>query len=118
MMRAILWKVVGPEKCVLKKKKNIHEFIFPLAIFTDHPKNGFHSGSKENDTNTIPMPLEALDLKLKANHEYESEKYSNAIDIYNQALSICTHPILLSNRAAALIKRNWNGDVYSALLDR
>ena len=64
------------------------------------------------------MPLEALDLKLKANHEYESEKYSNAIDIYNQALSICTHPILLSNRAAALIKRNWNGDVYSALLDR
>ena len=116
MMRAILWKVVGPEKCVLKKKKNIHEFIFPL--FTDHPKNGFHSGSKENDTYTIPMPLEALDLKLKANHEYESEKYSNAIDIYNQALSICTHPILLSNRAAALIKRNWNGDVYSALLDR
>ena len=103
-------------KVCSKEEKNIHEFIFPL--FTDHPKNGFHSGSKENDTNTIPMPLEALDLKLKANHEYESEKYSNAIDIYNQALLICTHPILLSNRAAALIKRNWNGDVYSALLDR
>ena len=90
--------------------------FFP--IFTDHPKNGFHSGSKANDINTTSMPPEALDLKLKANHEYESEKYSNAIDIYNQALSICIHPILLSNRAAALIKRNWNGDVYSALLDR
>ena len=32
-------------------------------------------------------------------------------------LAICLHPILLSNRAAAFIKRNWNGDVYSALLD-
>ena len=100
-------------KVCSKEEKKFHKFFF---LFTDHPKDGFHSGSKENDT--IPMPLEALDLKLKANHEYESEKYSNAIDIYNQALSICTHPILLSNRAAALIKRNWNGDVYSALLDR
>ena len=32
-------------------------------------------------------------------------------------LAIYLHPILLSNRAAAFIKRNWNGDVYSALLD-
>ena len=35
------------------------------------------------------MSPEVLELKLQANHEYEMEKYSNAIDIYNKALGNC-----------------------------
>ena len=71
---------------------------------------------KENGF-TDNLPKEALALKLEANAEYEAEHFSNAIDIYNRAISICFHPILLGNRAAAFLKRNWNGDVYSALID-
>ena len=88
-----------------------YEIFTKMYYFSDQPKNGFHPKSSNN------MPADALELKLQANHEYEMEKYSNAIEIYNKALAVCLHPILLSNRAAAYIKRNWNGDIYSALLD-
>ena len=63
------------------------------------------------------MSSELLDLKTDANAEYDAERYSNAIEIYNKAIMISSHPILLGNRAAAYLKRNWNGDIYSALLD-
>merc|ERR1712018_722681 len=49
--------------------------------------------------------------------EYEADRHTNAINLYNQALAIQMHPILLGNRAAAYLKRMWNGDIYSALLD-
>lgn len=82
--------------------------------FSDRPKNGFHAVDKQGSSE---MPQEALDLKVEGNNQYNAEHYARAVDIYNQALAICNHPILLLNRAAAFIKRNWNGDIYSALLD-
>ena len=63
------------------------------------------------------MSNEALELKQQANAEYEADRYSNAIEIYNRALMFSYHPVLLGNRAQAFLKRNWNGDVYSALID-
>jgi len=75
-------------------------------------KNGFHKKSKIDD-----LSPQALQLKMQANQEYEADRYSNAINLYNQALDAQVHPILLGNRAAAFLKRMWNGDIYSALLD-
>lgn len=57
-------------------------------------------------------------LKKLANDCFEREQYSQAIFIYNQALSRSPNmPILLANRAAAYMKRKWDGDVYAALCD-
>ena len=65
-------------------------------------RNGFH-GPKISQT-TSQLPIEALDLKNLGNTEYEAERFSNAIEIYNRALVLCYHPILLGNRAAAFLK--------------
>ena len=75
-------------------------------------KNGFHKKSMTDD-----LKPGVLQLKMQANQEYEAERYSNAVNLYNQALAAQVHPILLGNRAAAYLKRMWNGDIYSALLD-
>lgn len=57
-------------------------------------------------------------LKKHANDCFEREQYSQAIYLYNQALSRCPNmPILLANRAAAYMKRKWDGDLYAALSD-
>ncbi|CAH8646419.1 unnamed protein product [Heterobilharzia americana] len=48
----------------------------------------------------------------------EAKAYAAAVHKYNQLIEeypFC--PQLYTGRAAALMKRNWNGDVYNALLD-
>ena len=87
-------------------------FIFILA---EPRRNGFHG--PDSSTACQQLPNQALELKNLGNTEYEAERYSNAIEIYNRALVLCYHPTLLGNRAAAFLKRNWNGDIYSALID-
>ena len=56
---------------------------------------------------------------MDANKEFEDKNYSTAVSLYNQALVHhgSGHPILLGNRAAALMKRAWDGDTYAALRD-
>ena len=70
-------------------------------------------------TNHAPPPPAlspaAEELKREANAYFESEQYSQAVDLYNLALIKHHHPILLANRAAALMRRAWDGDVYAAL---
>ena len=70
-------------------------------------------------TNHAPPPTAlspaAEELKREANAYFESEQYSQAVDLYNLALIKHHHPILLANRAAALMRRAWDGDVYAAL---
>ena len=60
------------------------------------------SKSKEGE-----MSTDVMDMKLKANRLYESKLFNQAIELYNSALVRNYHPILLANRAAALMKRNW-----------
>ena len=57
-------------------------------------------------------PPEALNchaaaLKEEANTLYNDRMYSEAIQVYNLAILQCRHPVLLSNRAAASLKRSW-----------
>ena len=88
---------------------------FYYCILAEPRRNGFHGPG--SSTTSQQLPSQALELKNLGNTEYEAERYSNAIEIYNTALVLCYHPTLLGNRAAAFLKRNWNGDIYSALID-
>ncbi|KAH9500217.1 WD and tetratricopeptide repeats containing protein [Bulinus truncatus] len=57
-------------------------------------------------------------LKKHANTLFEREEYKRAIDVYNQAIARCnTSAVLYGNRAAAYLKRKWDGDLYAALRD-
>jgi len=64
-----------------------------------------------------PLSPAAEEIKQEANAYFENEKYSRAVELYNLALLKHHHPILLANRAAALMRRAWDGDVYAALRD-
>ena len=49
---------------------------------------------------------------------FEEGNYYEAIRFYNKAIDeISNSPILYGNRAAALMKRNWDGDMYAAIRD-
>lgn len=57
-------------------------------------------------------------IKKKANSYFEKEHYSKAIYLYNQAITRAPNSsVLYGNRAAAYMKRKWDGDLYSALRD-
>ncbi|GLG95424.1 Protein will die slowly, partial [Gryllus bimaculatus] len=79
----------------------------------------FQTASSNSDTNkmkALPKKVEAL--KLRANDEFEKQHYTLAISMYNRAISMCpSHAILYGNRAAAYMKRSWDGDVYAAMRD-
>jgi len=68
------------------------------------------------------MPPQTESLKISANGQFEAGDYLRAVGLYNRAVaSLPTkHPaqaVLAANRAAALMKRGWDGDTYAALRD-
>lgn len=68
------------------------------------------------ETPTLPFRIEAL--KLSANDAFERQHYTLAISLYNKAISYCpSAAVLYGNRAAAYMKRGWDGDVYAAMRD-
>jgi len=86
------------------------------AQFAGSPAGG-EEGKKESKSKDGDMSADVMDMKLKANKLYEGKLFNQAIELYNSALVRNYHPILLANRAAALMKRNWDGDIYGALRD-
>lgn len=47
-----------------------------------------------------------------------SEKFLQAINKYTEAIRLApSYPVLYLNRATALMRRSWYGDVYAALRD-
>jgi WD and tetratricopeptide repeat-containing protein 1 len=55
---------------------------------------------------------------LQANQYFDKQEYTAAINFYNYAIHIFkSSSVLFSNRAAAYIKRKWQGDYYAALKD-
>lgn len=98
--------------------------------------NGFHKvSSSDLSTSSIskstqpdrgdsyirnkPLPFRAELLKLEANKHYCDRKdFTAAIRLYNQAISISPHSaVLYGNRAAAYMKRRWDGDLYASIRD-
>ena len=64
------------------------------------------------------LSAKAEELKSKANCCFEQANYLEAIELYNLAIQEAgDSPVLHGNRAAALMKRNWDGDFYMALQD-
>ncbi|KAK3922885.1 WD and tetratricopeptide repeats protein 1 [Frankliniella fusca] len=69
-------------------------------------------------TSRPPLPPRVESLRLKANNAFENLDYPTAVRLYNEAISMCSESaVLFGNRAAALMKRDWDGDVYAALRD-
>lgn len=57
-------------------------------------------------------------LKKSGNHLLQNEKYFTAINEYTAAIALDpNYPALYLNRANALMRRNWYGDMYEALRD-
>lgn len=70
------------------------------------------------DTVNKDLPEKALNLKLKGNDAFSQENYFEAVTCYNDALRLVPDSsVLHANRAAALLKRAWDGDIYAALRD-
>ena len=61
----------------------------------------------------------AESLKVKANEQYNDDKFWSALKLYNEAIKANDgeNSVLYANRAAAAMKRSWDGDVYAALKD-
>uniref|UniRef100_A0A1B6LG63 WD and tetratricopeptide repeats protein 1 n=1 Tax=Graphocephala atropunctata TaxID=36148 RepID=A0A1B6LG63_9HEMI len=88
--------------------------------------NGYHtgvngytvpSGSKKDDKKPV-LPDHVEAMKLTANMLFEKEEYVPAIRLYNEAIQhYGNSPVLYGNRAAAYMKRDWDGDMYAALRD-
>lgn len=84
--------------------------------------NGYNKGEngKQSTVKTTRHLSSGVEtVKLAANGEFEAGNHNQAVSLYNQALVLhgSPHPILCGNRAAALMKRAWDGDVYAALRD-
>ena len=57
-------------------------------------------------------------LKIEANKLFHKKEYTRAIMLYNKALLKAPKAaVMFGNRAAAYLKRAWDGDVYAALRD-
>lgn len=64
------------------------------------------------------LPPRALELKAKGNDAFCQQNFWKAINLYNEAiLHAANSAVLYANRAAAYIKRAWDGDIYAALRD-
>ena len=79
---------------------------------------------KLTDETTNPSPAKpsansniVSQLREKGNQAFSAQHYSNAIALYNEALAVEPASIVYANRAAALMKRGWDGDLYAALRD-
>ena len=85
-----------------------------LRLFCFQGQNGRTIGKEAK-----PLPAHVEKVKKSANVEFEAGNYNAAVCLYNQAIVLnkTAHPILHGNRAAALMKRAWDGDTYAALRD-
>jgi len=81
----------------------------PMPSADGHQPKGVKSSAS--------LPVDIEKIKAAANAEFEQEDYTAAICLYNVALCRCQHAVLYGNRAAAFIKRDYCGDMYSALRD-
>lgn len=67
---------------------------------------------------TKPLSAKGELLKLQANAVFEKQQFTLAINLYNEALQVAPDAaVLYANRAAAYMKRGWDGDLYAALRD-
>jgi len=55
---------------------------------------------------------------VQANENFRNKSYFKAINLYNEAIALNPNmAVLYANRAAAHMKRKWEGDDYAAYRD-
>jgi len=120
---------LGGEQIYLYDKFALYSTAVPLNLAViqncdskDSVSNGYSNGLHKNGhckSAFKQLPADVECLKLAANVEFESQDFTKAVALYNQAIALhrSPHPILCGNRAAALMKRKWDGDIYAALRD-
>lgn len=91
-------------------------------LFSPGCESELHASSLPSSTRSYgfqqPLPSKVELLKAKANESFARQQYTLAINLYNQAIAVHSDAaILYGNRAAALLKRGWDGDIYAALRD-
>lgn len=114
----------------LKSSENSSSAVFKYDSFKENLRNidaeSFESNENENSIQDrdqlkkkkYKLSPKAEELKAKANACFELANYLEAIEYYNLAIQVAPDsPILYGNRAASLMKRNWDGDFYMAMLD-
>ncbi|KAK0179561.1 hypothetical protein PV327_005302 [Microctonus hyperodae] len=80
------------------------------------PTYQYITNATSSNIQEIPASIEKL--KHEADLKFQQQHYTQAINFYNEAINICPNvAVLYANRAAALMKRRWDGDIYSALRD-
>ncbi|KAI9555619.1 hypothetical protein GHT06_018134 [Daphnia sinensis] len=93
----------------------LYDCLTPKLPITQVPlmdKEPFHG------TDIFTLPPEIEQMKIQANAAFQQRQYTTAIGLYSKALMRAPNsPVLYSNRAAACMKRNWDGDTYAALRD-
>ena len=117
--------------------KNVFESVLTTGSNGLHQPNGTTNGVTNGVTKHIVMkqtencvppqskhkvsPASATTVDMlhqRANADFQKQDYSKAILLYNRALALAPNSeVLYSNRAAAYMKRSWDGDVYAALRD-
>jgi len=110
---------LGGEQIYLYDKFALFEQKASSPLLVQPTTTNFMSATPSNGKVSCNTALSAAaeEIKQEANAYFENEKYSRAVELYNLALLKHHHPILLANRAAALMRRAWDGDVYAALRD-
>ena len=104
---------------------NFNSNGFAKSSLVSSGSNGYSkSRSKDppeqpsNPTPNLKLPSCVEDLKLAANVKFEDKEFTKAINIYNVAINLYPRgAVLYGNRAAAFVKRGWDGDLYAALRD-
>ncbi|XP_076243195.1 WD and tetratricopeptide repeats 1 isoform X2 [Calliopsis andreniformis] len=104
-------------------KKSKTCFGYSVETYVGTPRKCCLAKNDEDDTNIAnrnikDLPSHVEKLKAQANECFEQQKYTLAITMYNKAISYCPNAaVLYANRAAAYMKRTWDGDIYAALRD-
>ncbi|XP_058840274.1 WD and tetratricopeptide repeats protein 1 [Topomyia yanbarensis] len=111
---------MGSEQIYLYDLARPKEPMFlQLPKFTE-PINGTNGTTTNGEKIRHKLPPEVERMKKEGNANLEKEMYLQAIQQYTKAIRKAQEKdcsILYLNRATALMKRNWYGDVYAAVRD-
>ena len=106
----------------LLESTNFQQFINnnsegPNKCDTSSTKDCFNTNKKVRKTRSNQVNEGAEQVRLEANAHFSNGKYTQAITNYNIGIEKYGSSKFYANRAAAYMKRKWDGDIYAALRD-
>ncbi|XP_059485390.1 WD and tetratricopeptide repeats protein 1 [Neocloeon triangulifer] len=101
------------------------EQIYLFDTYMLRKPYSFKLPQQEKSNRCLFVPISEKDIQEKvaalketANGYFKSRSYFKAVKIYNEAIALCPNSaVLYANRAAAFMKRKWEGDDYAAYRD-